>query len=31
MSILTQISKKVNYDISKVLNDPEAEAYAKQQ
>jgi hypothetical protein len=31
MSILTQISKKVNYDISKALNDPEAEAYAKQQ
>ena len=31
MSILTQIVKKVNYDISKTLNDPEAEAYAKQQ
>jgi len=31
MSLLRQITNKINYDMSKVLNDPEADAYAKQQ
>jgi len=31
MSLLTQISNKVQYVASQTLNDPEAEAYAKQQ
>ena len=31
MGILTQISNRVNYDLSKALNDPEVDAYAKQQ
>jgi hypothetical protein len=31
MSILTQITNRVKYDLSKALNDPEVDAYAKQQ
>lgn len=31
MSILTQINNRVKYDLSKALNDPEVDAYAKQQ
>jgi hypothetical protein len=31
MSLLTQISNKVQYSISEYVNDPKADAYAKQQ
>ena len=31
MSLLTQISNKVQYSVSQAVSDPEADAYAKQQ